>query len=249
MPVPKPPAAGKGRNRNLVLALAGCRARRVGADRRQHPVHAWLRERLRAGHHRLTGTTPADTTDAPSHSSRASPRRGRCWATPARRCGCSSSRTSSAPSARVHGRRVACDRRRIREARPLKLDFRGFAHRPRLDKALRIAIAAGFQDKLWQVVGLFYEKQGEENSGWVTDSPDRRDPRGGAGARCGQGQGGARERRRDQGDRGGPAQATALRCRVLRGSSSASGSASLFDPGRAYTPSEFRPAIDDALKG
>ena len=36
-------------------------------------------------------------------------------------------------------------------------------------KALRIAVAAGLQNKLWQVVGLFYENQGEENSGWVTD--------------------------------------------------------------------------------
>ena len=36
-------------------------------------------------------------------------------------------------------------------------------------KALRIALAAGFQNKLWEVVGLFYENQGEENSGWVTD--------------------------------------------------------------------------------
>ena len=26
------------------------------------------------------------------------------------------------------------------------------------------------QNKLWQVVGLFYENQGAENSGWVTDS-------------------------------------------------------------------------------
>ena len=31
-------------------------------------------------------------------------------------------------------------------------------------------MAAGLQDKLWQVVGLFYANQGAENSGWVTDS-------------------------------------------------------------------------------
>ena len=31
-------------------------------------------------------------------------------------------------------------------------------------------MAAGLQNKLWQVVGLFYENQGAENSGWVTDA-------------------------------------------------------------------------------
>ena len=53
----------------------------------------------------------------------------------------------------------------------LKIDFRGLAFLgPDSLKALRIAVAAGFQNKLWQVVGLFYENQGAENSGWVTDS-------------------------------------------------------------------------------
>ena len=52
----------------------------------------------------------------------------------------------------------------------VKLDFRGLAFLgPDSLKALRIAVAAGFQNKLWEVVGLFYENQGEENSGWVTD--------------------------------------------------------------------------------
>ncbi len=37
-------------------------------------------------------------------------------------------------------------------------------------KALRIALAAGKQNKLWDVVGLFYGAQGAENSGWVTDA-------------------------------------------------------------------------------
>jgi protein-disulfide isomerase len=53
----------------------------------------------------------------------------------------------------------------------VKIDFRGLAFLgPDSDKALRIAIAAGFQNKLWDVVELFYEQQGEENSGWVTDA-------------------------------------------------------------------------------
>ena len=53
----------------------------------------------------------------------------------------------------------------------LQLDFRGLAFLgPDSEKALRIALAAGKQNKLWDVVGLFYEDQGEENSGWVTDA-------------------------------------------------------------------------------
>lgn len=52
----------------------------------------------------------------------------------------------------------------------IKVDFRGLAFLgPDSLKALKIAIAAGLQNKLWQVVGLFYENQGAENSGWVTD--------------------------------------------------------------------------------
>jgi len=53
----------------------------------------------------------------------------------------------------------------------VKIDFRGLAFLgPDSEKALRVAVAAGFQNKLWEVVELFYENQGEENSGWVTDS-------------------------------------------------------------------------------
>jgi protein-disulfide isomerase len=52
----------------------------------------------------------------------------------------------------------------------LKLDWRGLAFiGPDSAKALEIALAAGKQNKLWEVIGLFYEKQGQENSGWVTD--------------------------------------------------------------------------------
>lgn len=53
----------------------------------------------------------------------------------------------------------------------LRIDFRGIAFLgPDSEKALRIAVAAGFQNKLWEVVGLFYANQGDENSGWVTNA-------------------------------------------------------------------------------
>ena len=36
--------------------------------------------------------------------------------------------------------------------------------------ALRTALAAGQQNRFWNVIGLLYENQGTENTGWVTDS-------------------------------------------------------------------------------
>ncbi len=36
--------------------------------------------------------------------------------------------------------------------------------------ALRTALAAGRQDRFWNVLELLYENQGSENTGWVTDS-------------------------------------------------------------------------------
>jgi len=40
---------------------------------------------------------------------------------------------------------------------------------PESEQALRFAVAAGEQDKLWNAVHLLYANQGSENSGWVTD--------------------------------------------------------------------------------
>jgi protein-disulfide isomerase len=37
------------------------------------------------------------------------------------------------------------------------------------DRAARLAVAAGNQNKLWNVVELMYRNQGSENSGWVSD--------------------------------------------------------------------------------
>lgn len=53
----------------------------------------------------------------------------------------------------------------------VKIEFNGLAFiGPDSVKALRLALAAGKQNKLWQVVELLYKDQGAENSGWVTDS-------------------------------------------------------------------------------
>lgn len=51
----------------------------------------------------------------------------------------------------------------------LKLDWQGLAFiGPDSSKALALALAAGKQNRLWEVVGRLFEKQGAENSGWLT---------------------------------------------------------------------------------
>ena len=52
----------------------------------------------------------------------------------------------------------------------LRIVFRGLSFvGADSERALRAALAAGEQDRLWDAVHALYERQGEENSGWVTD--------------------------------------------------------------------------------
>lgn len=52
----------------------------------------------------------------------------------------------------------------------LRIEFRGLTFiGPDSEKALRAALSAGEQARLWHVVELLYQNQGTENSGWVTD--------------------------------------------------------------------------------
>jgi protein-disulfide isomerase len=52
----------------------------------------------------------------------------------------------------------------------LKLVFRGLAFiGPDSTKALQAVLAAGQQDRAWDVLEALYEAQGAENSGWVSD--------------------------------------------------------------------------------
>ena len=52
----------------------------------------------------------------------------------------------------------------------VRMVFAGLAFiGPDSDEALRFALAAGRQGKLWQVVELLYANQGAENSDWVTE--------------------------------------------------------------------------------
>jgi len=52
----------------------------------------------------------------------------------------------------------------------LQIEFRGLAFvGPESEIALRTALAATGQNRLWDVVELLYRNQGDENSGWVND--------------------------------------------------------------------------------
>ena len=55
----------------------------------------------------------------------------------------------------------------------LRIVFRGLAFiGPDSETALRTALAAGREDRLWDVVHGLYGRQGLENSGWVTTALD-----------------------------------------------------------------------------
>jgi protein-disulfide isomerase len=57
----------------------------------------------------------------------------------------------------------------VRDGR-LRIEFRGLTFiGPESEQALRSALAAGEQEKLWNVVDLIYANQGPENGGWVTE--------------------------------------------------------------------------------
>jgi protein-disulfide isomerase len=52
----------------------------------------------------------------------------------------------------------------------VKTEFRGIAFiGPDSQTALRYVLAAGLQDRLWQLQEAFYRNQGGENAGWVTE--------------------------------------------------------------------------------
>jgi protein-disulfide isomerase len=52
----------------------------------------------------------------------------------------------------------------------LRMEFRGLAFiGPDSEKALKFTLAAGLQNHLWDFQEALYQRQGGENSGWVTD--------------------------------------------------------------------------------
>jgi protein-disulfide isomerase len=176
-PVPKPPTAKSGRNRTLLIALGvaavvvaaliAASVLRSGGDDADSAATTAATETTGT-----TGTTPGSTTNPALTLVAGIPQNGTVLGkagTTVRmlqfedlQCPICKRYTDDAFPAVVN--------EYVRTGR-IKIDFRGLAFLgPDSLKALKIAMAAGLQNKLWQVVGLFYANQGAENSGWVTDS-------------------------------------------------------------------------------
>lgn len=133
----------------------------------------------------------------------------------------------------------------------VKIDFRGLAFLgPDSDKALRIVVAAGIQNKLWEVAGLFFQEQGEENSGWVTDARIDEILAQVPGLDAARVKVDAQSEAVVKEIAAAQAEATALQVQGTPAFAIAIGSDPPYaiQPG-SLTPSAFRPALDDALGG
>lgn len=172
-PVPKPPTEGTRRNRTLAIALvvAGLIAVALIAGsvlltRGSGDDSAATTETA------VTGTTSTEPTDAALALVAGIPQHGTVLGNPAATVRMLQFEDLQCPNCKDYMDNVfpAIVDEYVRPGR-VKIDFRGLTSLgPDSEKALRIALASGLQNKLWQVVGLFYEEQGEENSGWVTDA-------------------------------------------------------------------------------
>jgi protein-disulfide isomerase len=133
----------------------------------------------------------------------------------------------------------------------VKIDFRGLAFiGPDSQKALRIALASGFQNKLWNVVELLYENQGQENSGWVTDKLIDEILAQVPGLDAAKVKVDAQSAAVTKEIEATQAQGTALKVGGTPSFYIGIGSKPVYQiQPQSLTPSEFRPALDDALKG
>ena len=175
-PVPKPPSDTKRRNRNLIIAIAAAAVVAAALIAASFALSGGDDEDAAATTEATTTsteatTTPDTSTPAPVALVAGIPQDGPILGNPAAKVRLVQFEDLQCPICRTY----------TEDALPgivneyvkpglVKLDFKGLTFLgPDSLKALKIAVAAGFQDKLWEVVGLFYENQGEENSGWVTD--------------------------------------------------------------------------------
>lgn len=171
-PVPRPPTAAAGRNRTIVIAVvvaavvaAALIAGSLLLTRDDEGDAATTTETT------STGTTPSGSTSPAVTLVAGIPQNGTILGDPQATVRMLQFEDIQCPICKVYTDDAfpAIVDEYVKPGR-VRIDFRGLAFLgPDSEKALRIAIASGFQDKLWEVVGLFYENQGEENSGWVTD--------------------------------------------------------------------------------
>ena len=177
-PVPEPPTAKSGRNRTLVIALAvaavvvaaliAASLLRSSGDDDSAATTATAETTATTG---TTGTTPS-ITDPALKLVAGIPQDGTVLGKSGTTVRLLQFEDLQCPICKRYTDEAfpAIVNEYVRTGR-IKVDFRGLAFLgPDSLKALKIAMAAGLQNKLWQVVGLFYENQGAENTGWVTDS-------------------------------------------------------------------------------
>ncbi len=168
-PVPKPPTASKRRNRNLAIAIAV--AGLVAVALIAGSILFTRGDSNDAATTTAPTETATDTTDAALSLVAGIPQKGTVLGNPDATVRMLQFEDLQCPICKAYTDDAfpAIVDEYVKPGR-VKIDFRGLAFLgPDSDKALRIALASGFQNKLWEVVGLFYENQGEENSGWVTD--------------------------------------------------------------------------------
>jgi len=165
-PVPKPKAAKASRNRNLVIAIAIAAVVAVALI-----VGSLVLSRDGGGDAASTSTVPTGSTPAAVALVAEIPQTGTVLGNPRATVRMLQFEDLQCPVCKAYTDEAlpAIVDEYVRPGK-VKLDFRGLAFLgPDSVKALRISLAAGLQNKLWEVAGLFLENQGAENSGWVTD--------------------------------------------------------------------------------
>ncbi len=171
-PVPKPPTAKNGRNRSLGIAIAAAGLVAVAL------IAGSILFTRDSGEDTVATTTATPTDTAPTDTADGAvalvagiPQKGTILGSPEATVRMLQFEDLQCPICKKYTESVfpAIVEEYVKPGR-VKIDFRGLAFLgPDSDKALRIVVASGFQNKLWDVIELLYAQQGEENSGWVTD--------------------------------------------------------------------------------
>lgn len=244
-PVPKPKTARKPPNRNLVIGIA---------------IAVVVVVALIAGTILLTGDSGEDgaqTSTVPTGSTPASvalvagiPQQGTVLGNPDAKVRMLQFEDIQCPICKTYTDDVlpAIIEEYVRPG-DVKLDFGGLAFLgPDSVKALRISLAAGLQNKLWEVVGLLFENQGAENSGWVTDELIDEILAEVPGLDAAKAKADASTAAVDEQVAAAQAEATRLEVPGTPTFFLGIGDEPLYriEP-RSLDPSEFRPALDDAL--
>lgn len=246
-PVPKPPTAKNRRNRGLVIALVA-----AGLLAAALIVGSIMFTRDSGEDAQQTDTAPTTAVDPAVALIAGIPQKGTVLGNSAATVRMLQYEDLQCPVCKKYTDDAfpAIVEEYIRPGR-VKLDFRGLAFLgPDSAKALRIAVAAGREDKLWEVVGLLYAQQGEENSGWVTDAKIDEILAAVPGLDAARVKADATSEAVSQEITAVQAEATALK---VPGTPWFYIGIGLNQPyeiqPQSLTPGAFRPALDDALKG